>query len=191
MGLVNIAVFSQHHVDGLDLSLNPLLYMMRCYPGVPEQKLCGHLGSFGVTGNLALQPMYTLSAMFTFLWPTVKSNRMPFLDVIKESVLLIAKDFELSYMHMCLRGKKSRVAFAKITFKKPRIILLDEPSSHLDLEAVEVLIQGLVLFRILMVSHDEHLISGSVQELWAVSEGKVNPFYGTFQDYKKLLQSSS
>ncbi|KAA3470257.1 ABC transporter-like protein [Gossypium australe] len=64
---VRIAVFSQHHVDGLDLSSNPLLYMMRCYPGVPEQKLRGHLGSFGVTGNLALQPMYTLSGMFSFL----------------------------------------------------------------------------------------------------------------------------
>ncbi|XP_022849643.1 ABC transporter F family member 3-like [Olea europaea var. sylvestris] len=148
---VRIAVFSQHHVDGLDLSSNPLLYMMRCFPGVPEQKLRGHLGSFGITGNLALQPMYTLSG-----------------------------------------GQKSRVAFAKITFKKPHILLLDEPSNHLDLDAVEALIQGLVLFQggVLMVSHDEHLISGSVDQLWAVSEGKVNPFEGTFQDYKKILQSA-
>ena len=147
---VRIAVFSQHHVDGLDLSSNPLLYMMHCYPGVPEQKLRAHLGSFGVTGNLALQPMYTLSG-----------------------------------------GQKSRVAFAKITFKKPHIILLDEPSNHLDLDAVEALIQGLVMFQggILMVSHDEHLISGSVEELWVVSEGRVTPFQGNFQDYKKILQS--
>lgn len=28
-------------------------------------------------------------------------------------------------------GQKSRVAFAKITFKKPHIVLLDEPSNHL------------------------------------------------------------
>ncbi|KAF5478030.1 hypothetical protein F2P56_004623 [Juglans regia] len=148
---VRIAVFSQHHVDGLDLSSNPLLYMMRCYPGVPEQKLRAHLGSFGVTGNLALQPMYTLSG-----------------------------------------GQKSRVAFAKITFKKPHIILLDEPSNHLDLDAVEALIQGLALFQggILMVSHDEHLISGSVDELWVVSKGKISPFHGSFNDYKKILQSS-
>ncbi|KAJ8498968.1 hypothetical protein OPV22_009520 [Ensete ventricosum] len=148
---VRMAVFSQHHVDGLDLSSNPLLYMMRCYPGVPEQKLRAHLGSFGVTGNLALQPMYTLSG-----------------------------------------GQKSRVAFAKITFKKPHIILLDEPSNHLDLDAVEALIQGLVIFQggVLMVSHDEHLISGSVGELWVVSEGRVAPFSGTFQDYKKKLKSS-
>ncbi|CAI0441754.1 unnamed protein product [Linum tenue] len=148
---VRIAVFSQHHVDGLDLSSNPLLYMMRCFPGVPEQKLRSHLGSFGVTGNLALQPMYTLSG-----------------------------------------GQKSRVAFAKITFKKPHLILLDEPSNHLDLDAVEALIQGLVLFQggIVMVSHDEHLISGSVDELWVVSDGRIAPFHGTFQDYKKLLHAS-
>ncbi|KAJ6851688.1 ABC transporter F family member 3 [Iris pallida] len=147
---VRMAVFSQHHVDGLDLSSNPLLYMMRCFPGVPEQKLRSHLGSFGVTGNLALQPMYTLSG-----------------------------------------GQKSRVAFAKITFKKPHIILLDEPSNHLDLDAVEALIQGLVIFQggVLMVSHDEHLISGSVGELWAVSDGRVSPFPGTFQDYKKMLKN--
>ncbi|XAR70144.1 Adenosinetriphosphatase [Bertholletia excelsa] len=148
---VRIAVFSQHHVDGLDLSSNPLLYMMRNFPGVPEQKLRAHLGSLGITGNLALQPMYTLSG-----------------------------------------GQKSRVAFAKITFKKPHILLLDEPSNHLDLDAVEALIQGLVLFQggVLMVSHDEHLISGSVEQLWVVSEGMVTPFGGTFQDYKKKLQSS-
>ncbi|XP_073043027.1 ABC transporter F family member 3 [Primulina eburnea] len=148
---VRIAVFSQHHVDGLDLSSNPLLYMMRCFPGVAEQKLRGHLGSLGITGNLALQPMYTLSG-----------------------------------------GQKSRVAFAKITFKKPHILLLDEPSNHLDLDAVEALIQGLVLFQggVLMVSHDEHLISGSVEQLWSVSEGRVTPFEGTFQDYKKVVQSS-
>ncbi|KAI3422948.1 uncharacterized protein J3R85_011457 [Psidium guajava] len=148
---VRIAVFSQHHVDGLDLSSSPLLYLMHCFPGVPDQKLRSHLGSFGVTGNLALQPMYTLSG-----------------------------------------GQKSRVAFAKITFKKPHILLLDEPSNHLDLDAVEALIQGLVLFQggILMVSHDEHLISGSVDELWVVSQGRVAPFNGNFGDYKKILQSS-
>lgn len=35
--------------------------------GVPEQKLRSHLGSLGVTGNLALQPMYTLSGTFRCL----------------------------------------------------------------------------------------------------------------------------
>lgn len=147
---VRMAVFSQHHVDGLDLSSTPLLYMASCFPGAVEQKLRSHLGSFGISGNLALQPMYTLSG-----------------------------------------GQKSRVAFAKITFNKPHILLLDEPSNHLDLDAVEALIAGLNMFQggVLMVSHDEHLISGSVDELWVVSQGKATPFHGTFAEYKKTLKA--
>ncbi|XP_039162231.1 ABC transporter F family member 3-like [Eucalyptus grandis] len=90
--------------------------------GVSKQKLQVHLGSFGVTENLALQPMCILSG-----------------------------------------GQKGRDAFAKITFKKPHVVMLDQPSNHLGLDVVEVLIQGLVLFQggILMASHDEHLIYAS------------------------------
>ncbi|GAB4834615.1 ATP-binding cassette sub- F member 3 [Ancistrocladus abbreviatus] len=231
---VRIAVFSQHHVDGLDLSSNPLLYMMRCYPGVPEQKLRAHLGSLGITGNLAFQPMYTLSV---YRWTGLRS----LLDHRKcfgpfgqrqagEINDITVVDYALAQASD-LGGQKSRLAFVKITFRKPHLLLLDEPSNHLaspsffpslcipdicigvedgkftavllgtenclslgsdDLDAVEALIQGLIMFQggILMVGHDEHLISGSVDELWVVSQGKVTPFDGTFQDYKKLLQSS-
>lgn len=38
-------------------------------------------------------------------------------------------------------GQKSRVAFAKVTYQRPHILLLDEPSNHLDIDAVEALIQ--------------------------------------------------
>jgi hypothetical protein len=58
---VRLAVFSQHHVDGLDLALSPLQIMLRAYPGLQEQQARAHLGSFGVSGPLALQSMYTLS----------------------------------------------------------------------------------------------------------------------------------
>ena len=75
---LRLAIFSQHHVDNLDLSLTPLRYMCKCFPQVKEQALrsvclhahrshrhCtrprSHLGSFGMSGDLALQPMYTLS----------------------------------------------------------------------------------------------------------------------------------
>ncbi|XP_056174976.1 uncharacterized protein LOC130140208 [Syzygium oleosum] len=40
------------------------------------------------------------------------------------------------------------------------------------------------------VSHDEHLIAGSSDEVWVVSQGKVAPFLGNFQDYRKVLQFS-
>jgi hypothetical protein len=44
-----------------------------------------------------------------------------------------------------------------------------------------------ICYWVLQVSHDEHLITGSVDELWVVSDGRVTPFSGTFKDYKKML----
>ncbi len=74
-----IAVFAQHHVDGMDLSLSALAAMVRAFPGVLEQELRSHLGAFGVSGPLALQPMYTLSggqksrvAFAKMTWPQVR-----------------------------------------------------------------------------------------------------------------------
>jgi ATP-binding cassette subfamily F protein 3 len=56
-----IAVFAQHHVDGLDLALTPLQYMAKCFPEAKEPAHRGHLSSFGVPAELAAQAMYTLS----------------------------------------------------------------------------------------------------------------------------------
>ena len=58
---LRLGIFSQHHVDGLDLALTPLQYMMKCFPGHREQEYRSHLASFGMTAELAAQTMYTLS----------------------------------------------------------------------------------------------------------------------------------
>lgn len=52
-------------------------------------------------------------------------------------------------------------------------------------------LQGLALFKggVLMVSHDQHLIESTVDELWAVEGGRVSVFHGTFEDYKKRLKT--
>jgi ATP-binding cassette, subfamily F, member 3 len=90
-------------------------------------------------------------------------------------------------------GQKSRVALAKITWNKPHLLLLDEPSNHLDIDAVDALIAGLAGFEggVLMVSHDQYLIEASVDELWAVEGGKVHVFHGDFEQYKQLLRKAS
>lgn len=53
----------------------------------------------------------------------------------------IGGDLALQAMYTLSGGQKSRVAFAKVTFSKPHILLLDEPSNHLDLDAVNALVQ--------------------------------------------------
>lgn len=58
---LRIACFTQHHVNQLDLSLNPVDFMLRMFPGAKPDVLRAHLGSFGMSGELALQRMGTMS----------------------------------------------------------------------------------------------------------------------------------
>lgn len=60
-GRLRFGFFSQHHVDQLDLSMNPLQFLASKFPGLQEEEYRRHLGSFGLSGPLALQPIYTLS----------------------------------------------------------------------------------------------------------------------------------
>ena len=58
---MRVGLFTQQHVDQLDLSCSPLEQMAKMFPSHISETLRGHLGSFGITGNMALRPMYLLS----------------------------------------------------------------------------------------------------------------------------------
>ena len=97
-------------------------------------------------------------------------------------------------------GQKSRLAFAELAWRQPHILLLDEPTNHLDLETIESLAMALNNFEggVVLVSHDERLISLVVDEIWCVTKGdmKCNPpkpghvkvFNGSFEEYKAKLR---
>jgi ATP-binding cassette subfamily F protein 3 len=54
-------MFTQHHTDQLKLHLSPLEQFMVDFPGSTQETYRSHLGSFGMTGTLALRPNYLLS----------------------------------------------------------------------------------------------------------------------------------
>jgi len=56
-----VAVFAQHHVDGLDLRRSAVDMMCSIFPGHTPEIFRRHLGCFGITGQLATQPMRALS----------------------------------------------------------------------------------------------------------------------------------
>jgi ATP-binding cassette subfamily F protein 3 len=58
---MRVSLFTQHHVDTLNLMLSPLEQYINLFPGSPVESYRAHLGSFGVSGNMALRPMYLLS----------------------------------------------------------------------------------------------------------------------------------
>jgi ATP-binding cassette subfamily F protein 3 len=86
-------------------------------------------------------------------------------------------------------GEQARLALALVAWQKPNLLLLDEPTNHLDLEMRHALTLALQEYpgAVLIVSHDRHLLRNTVDEFLLVADGRVEPFDGDLDDYRKLL----
>lgn len=89
-------------------------------------------------------------------------------------------------------GQKSRVMLVSIALKKPHMLFLDEPTNHLDIQSVDALSESLKEFPggIVLISHDQRLISNVCNEIWVVRKGAVDIYDGTFEDYRDELISN-
>ncbi|KAL5352419.1 hypothetical protein V496_09022 [Pseudogymnoascus sp. VKM F-4515 (FW-2607)] len=99
----------------------------------------------------------------------------------------------LQKMELLSGGQKSRVAFACLSLQNPHILVLDEPSNHLDIEAMDALAQALKQFQggILMVSHDVTMLQTVCTSLWVCDNGIVEKFPGDVQAYKKRITAQA
>lgn len=95
----------------------------------------------------------------------------------------------LQKMALLSGGQKSRVAFACLSLTNPHILVLDEPSNHLDVEAMDALSDALRNFQggVLMVSHDVTMLANVCKRLWVCDNGTVEAFAGDIQAYKKRI----
>ena len=83
-------------------------------------------------------------------------------------------------------GEKARLALALIAWSKPNLLLMDEPTNHLDLDMRQALTVALQSFEgaIVLVSHDQHLVENTVDQLLLIEDGRVTPFTGDIEDYR-------
>ncbi len=88
-------------------------------------------------------------------------------------------------------GEKARLALALIVWHKPNLLILDEPSNHLDVETREALTTALAEYEgsLLLVSHDRHLLRTTVDQFWLVAHGAVSAFEGDLDDYRQRIAS--
>ena len=99
----------------------------------------------------------------------------------------------LQKMSLLSGGQKSRVAFACLGLINPHILVLDEPSNHLDIEAMDALSTALSQFQggVVMVSHDVTMLEKVCTSLWICDHGTVEHFDGTVKDYKKRVSAQA
>ena len=99
----------------------------------------------------------------------------------------------LQKMEVLSGGQKSRVAFACLSLTHPHILVLDEPSNHLDIEAMDALAHALGVFQggVLMVSHDVTMLQTVCTSLWVCDNGTVEKFPGDVKAYKKRITAQA
>lgn len=99
----------------------------------------------------------------------------------------------LQRLELLSGGQKSRVAFACLSLTNPHILVLDEPSNHLDIEAMDALSTALQQFQggVLMVSHDVTMLQNVCTSLWVCDKGTVEKFPGDVNAYKKKITAQA
>ena len=89
-------------------------------------------------------------------------------------------------------GEKVRLALCKILRKKPNILILDEPTNHMDIIGKETLERLLSNYTgtVITVSHDRYFVNRVCNRLIVFDGGKVELFDGKYSDYESRKQVS-
>jgi len=82
-------------------------------------------------------------------------------------------------------GEKSRLALVKLLLDPPNLLLMDEPTTHLDLQSVDALIEALKQYQgtLVFISHDVHFIRALSTHVVRVEAGQLRHFTGGYQYY--------
>lgn len=88
-------------------------------------------------------------------------------------------------------GEKSRLALARLALHSGNCLLMDEPTSHLDLPALEELEAVLRRYpgTLIVVSHDRYFLRGLVNRVFELRQGRLEIFEGSFQEYLESRES--
>ena len=90
-------------------------------------------------------------------------------------------------------GEKSRLALVKLLLNPPNLLLMDEPTTHLDLASVDALIEALKQFEgtLIFISHDVHFIRALSNHVVRVEAGQLRHFPGGYQYYLDKTSQSA
>ncbi len=82
-------------------------------------------------------------------------------------------------------GEKGRMLFGKLMLQKPNVLLMDEPTNHMDMESIESLNTALLEYKgtLIFVSHDREFVSSLATRIMEISEKGVTDYHGTYEEY--------
>ncbi|UYM17109.1 ABC-F family ATPase [Endozoicomonas euniceicola] len=82
-------------------------------------------------------------------------------------------------------GEQGRMLFGKLIQQRPNILLMDEPTNHMDMESIEALNLALENYpgTLMFVSHDRQFVSSLATRIIEITDKGVIDFHGSYDDY--------
>src|SRR5215467_9564567 len=90
-------------------------------------------------------------------------------------------------------GEKGRLALVKLLLDPPNLLLMDEPTTHLDMASIDALVYALDQFQgtLVFISHDVYFIRALASHVVHVNAGKLTHYPGGYQYYLDKTQATS
>jgi ATP-binding cassette, subfamily F, member 3 len=90
-------------------------------------------------------------------------------------------------------GEKSRLALVKLLLDPPNLLLMDEPTTHLDMASIDALVYALTQFQgtLVFISHDVYFIRALSGHVVHVNAGRLMHYPGGYQYYLDKTKASS
>jgi ATP-binding cassette subfamily F protein 3 len=149
-----------------------------------------NLGSNVVPGYFAQNRLENLHASATVFENVMelRTNENQLTEQQARAILgafLFRKDDVHKPVSVLSGGEKSRLALARLLVKPPNLLLMDEPTTHLDIQSIDSLIGALKAYEgtLIFISHDVHFIRTLDANVLHVHSGRLTPYAGNYDYY--------
>lgn len=99
--------------------------------------------------------------------------------------LLFTSDDFNKRVQVCSGGEKNRLLFGKLMLQDINVLVMDEPTNHMDMESIEALNNALYKFdgTVIFVSHDREFVSSLATQIIEINDKKLNHFDGNYEEF--------
>ena len=103
--------------------------------------------------------------------------------------LLFSQDDIKKNVKVCSGGEKGRLLFGKLMMGNHNVLIMDEPTNHMDMESIESLNMALDMYEgtLVFVSHDREFVSSLATRILEIRDNQIVDFHGSYDEYLRSL----